>query len=102
MTMCINTVLIPLAASNTTIRREMEKTTNVALIQMEDKVNVLMQRTVDVCVAWVSKLLTGQKKTDFRPREDSNGATPIWQLLQTPVRSSHPTPRSVPNLAYTM
>ena len=85
MTMCIDTVLIPLASSNTTIRRDMEKSMNMALIQMEDKVNNLMQRTIDVCVAWVGKLLAGQKKADFRPREDSNGATPIWQLLQTPV-----------------
>ena len=85
MNMCINTVLVPLAASNAVVRREMDKTTNVALIQMEDKINGLMQRTIDVCVAWVAKLLAGQKKTDFRPREDSNGQTPIWQLLQTPV-----------------
>ena len=85
MTTCINTVLIPLAASNTLIRRDMEKTTNMAMAQMEDKVNALMQRTIDVSIAWVAKLLAGQKKTDFRPKED-NGAGPApWQLLQTPV-----------------
>ena len=100
MTMCINTVLIPLAASHTVVRREMDKTTNVALIQMEDKINVLMQRTIDVCVAWVAKLLAGQKKADFRPREDSNGATPIWQLLQTPVSAPWLHPLPLPHILF--
>ena len=84
----INTVLIPLAASNTTVRRDMEKNTNLALSQMEGKVNSLMQRTIDVTISWVSKLLAGQKKTDFRPKEESMGTGTVYlDLLQTPVSS---------------
>ena len=84
----IDTVLIPLAASNTVVRRDMEKNTSIAMAQMEDKVNSLMQRTIDVSIAWVSKLLAGQKKTDFRPKEDSTGTGGTY-LLQTPVSNLH-------------
>ena len=83
----INTVLIRLAASNTIVRRDMEKNTDIAMTQMEDKVNSLMQRTIDVSIAWISKLLAGQKKTDFRPKEDTAGTGGAYlELLQTPVR----------------
>ena len=79
-----STVLIPLASANISLRREMEKNTNLAMNRLEEKVNTLMQRTIDVALAWVSKVLTGQKKTDFRPRDDEGGA---WlEILQTPVR----------------
>ena len=88
MVMCINTVLIPLAASHVTVRRDMEKTTTQILSRMEDKVNGIMQRTIDVVLAWVSRLLAGQKKSDFRPRDDSlNGGGAWLELLQTPVRN---------------
>ena len=104
MAACIHTVLIPLAAANTTVRREMEKATNAALSRMEDKVNAILQRTIDVVLAWVAKLLAGQKKTDFRPKEDMiSGSGGSWlEQLQTPVGS--PTLFlnlfSLPNLSY--
>ena len=86
MLACINTVLIPLASSNTFIRRDMEKKTNSAMGQMEDKVNSLMQKTIDVTITWVGKLLAGQKKTDFRPKEDALTGGGSWlELLQTPT-----------------
>ena len=86
MLTCINTVLIPLGASNITIRREMEKTTNLAMNRMEDKVNTIMQRTIDVAITWVGRLLAAQKKSDFRPRDDAGGTS--WlEMLQTHVQS---------------
>lgn len=86
MATCINTVLIPLAAAHVTVRREMEKTTTLAMNGMEDKVNNLMQRTIDVVLSWVGKLLAGQKKTDFRPREDTlTAGNSYFEQLQTPV-----------------
>ena len=88
MLACINTVLIPLAASNTFIRKDMEKKTNVALGAMEDKVNQLMQKTIDVTITWVGKLLANQKKTDFRPKEDATGGGAWLELLQTPTCQS--------------
>ena len=91
MTNCINTVLIPLAAAHITVRREMEKTTTLAMNDMEDRVNMLMQRTIDVVLGWVSKLLAGQRKTDFRPREDTVTAGNSWlEQLQTPVSNLNP------------
>lgn len=89
MLACINTVLIPLAASNTFIRKDMEKKTNAALGQMEEKVNQLMQKTIDVTVTWVSKSLANQKKTDFRPKEDAATGGGAWlEMEQTPTCQS--------------
>ncbi|KAI4122357.1 MAG: hypothetical protein LQ347_006529 [Umbilicaria vellea] len=86
MITCINTVLIPLAASNVTVRRSMEHTTSYAVSRMEDKVNSIVQRTIDVALIWVGKLLSGQKKNDFRPRDDALGDGASWlEMLQTPT-----------------
>jgi hypothetical protein len=86
MITCIHTVLIPLASSNTTVRREMEKTTNLAINRMEEKTNNVIQRTIDVILNWVSKLLAGQKKSDFRPKDVAVEGGGVWlEMLQTPV-----------------
>ena len=87
MNTCIRSVLIPLASANVTLRREMEKTSIFAVDRMEDKVNSIMQRSIDVVIAWVAKLLARQKKDDFRPRDDALGSSGAWlEQLQTPVR----------------
>ena len=86
------TVLIPLSAANVTIRREMEKTATTAMDAMEEKVNAILQRTIDVVNTSVSKLLQNQKKTDYRPRDDTPGSTnntTAWlEQLQTPTCAS--------------
>lgn len=84
MSTCINTVLIPLAASSITVRRDMEKKTSIMMTRIEDKINAIEQRTVDVALSWVARTLSGQKKNDFRPREGTSDAA--WlEMLQTPV-----------------
>lgn len=83
MVMCINTVLIPLSAGSITIRREMEKKINLTTMRIEEKINTIEQKTVDATLTWISRLLPGQKKNDFRPREGDNAN---WlEKLQTPV-----------------
>lgn len=84
MNTCIRTVLIPLASANVTIRRDMEKTANLALDRMEEKVNTIMQRSIDVIITWITKLLARQNKSDFRPRDDALGGGGAWlEQLQT-------------------
>ncbi|KAL4923768.1 exocyst subunit SEC10 [Aspergillus undulatus] len=86
MVMCINTLLIPLAASSVTIRREMEKKTNLATVRIEEKINTIEQKVIDITLLWVSKVLSGQKKNDFRPKEGDSAA---WlEKLQTPTCAS--------------
>ncbi len=85
MRTCIGTVLIPLASANVTVRREMEKTSNLAMDRMEEKINAIMQRSIDVVITWVNKLLARQLKTDFRPRDDALGEGAWLEQLQTPV-----------------
>ncbi|KAF7173201.1 hypothetical protein CNMCM5623_005461 [Aspergillus felis] len=86
MVMCIQTLLIPLATPSITIRREMEKKTNTATLRIEDKINAIEQKVIDTALIWVSRLLSGQKKNDFRPKEGDNAA---WlEMLHTPTCAS--------------
>ncbi|PWY65285.1 exocyst complex component Sec10 [Aspergillus sclerotioniger CBS 115572] len=86
MVMCINTLLIPLAAGSITVRREMEKKTNLITMRVEEKINTLEQKVIDATLTWIGKLLSGQKKNDFRPKEGDNTA---WlERLQTPTCAS--------------
>lgn len=71
---CINTLLIPLASTSLTIRRDMEKHARIAITRMEDSINTIEQRTTDAVLNWTSRLLTNQSRTDFRPRDDSDAA----------------------------
>ncbi|KAI9798415.1 MAG: Exocyst complex component 5 [Piccolia ochrophora] len=85
----IHTVLIPLAASNLTVRRDMEKSTTLTINSMEEKTNTVMQRTIDVALTWVGKLLSNQKKSDFRPKDGVlEGGTGWLEMLQTPTCQS--------------
>ncbi|KAH7060914.1 exocyst complex component Sec10-like protein [Macrophomina phaseolina] len=68
--MSINTVLLPLASTSLIIRREIEKTTNTTISNLETKISNILQKTIDVVLSWTTKLLQGQKKQDFRPRDD--------------------------------
>ena len=79
----IHTVLIPLASSNLTIRREIEKTSNAFISRVEDKISNILQRTIDAVLAWVTRgILSKQQKTDFRPRDDAPLAL---EQLRTPT-----------------
>jgi exocyst complex component 5 len=81
----IQLLLLPLAASNLTIRRDLEKQTNAFVERMESKIDGILQKTIDIALAWTSRLLSQQRKTDFRPKDDAN-----LQLdrLQTPTCQS--------------
>ncbi len=81
MSRFISTVLIPLAESNTTVRRSMEAQAKMAIENTEKKTNAVMKSTMDVAVNYVTRTLTQQKKFDFRPK-DSDLET-IVDLLQT-------------------
>lgn len=84
MVMCVNAVLIPLATASITTRHDMEKRTSQTTTRIEEKINTIEQKTIDGTLAWVGRLLSGQRKNDFRPRESDNAA---WlEMLQTPVR----------------
>ncbi|KAK5131904.1 hypothetical protein LTR08_000492 [Meristemomyces frigidus] len=67
----IQMLLLPLAASNLTICRDLEKHTNSFVERMETKVDNVLQRTIDSTLAWSARLLSAQRKTDFRPRDDT-------------------------------
>lgn len=89
MSRFINTVLIRLAESNTVVRREMESKTRDSIRGIEDKTSSVIQRTIDVAMSWISRLLNNQKKPDFRPRDQDldpgRGQISYLEQLQTPT-----------------
>lgn len=66
----IGTVLIRLAESNATVRRNMEAQKRMGIGSIEQKTNSVIKSSVAVVSNWVSKSLGTQRKTDFRPRDD--------------------------------
>ncbi|KAK5712421.1 Exocyst complex component 5 [Elasticomyces elasticus] len=78
----VRMLLLPLAAGNLSVRRELEKFVQGFGERMEGKVDAVLNRTLDASLAWSGRILSQQKKTDFRPRDDGN-----LQLdrLQTPT-----------------
>lgn len=75
----ITTVLIRLAEANTTVRRSMEAQKKVTMDSIEKKANNVMRVSIDVIANWTSKLLSSQRKQDFRPRDGE------LESLQTPT-----------------
>ncbi|KAM0329856.1 hypothetical protein ACHAQA_004021 [Verticillium albo-atrum] len=65
----ITTVLIKLAESNTTVRRNMSAQTKTSIETIEKKTNSVIKSSIDVLANWVSRSLASQKKLDFRPRD---------------------------------
>lgn len=92
MTRFTNAVLIRLAQANTTVRRNMEGKTKEAIRRMEEKSSGVIQRTIDVILNWVTKLLASQKKADFRPRDNEldggRAGSGYLESLQTPACAS--------------
>ncbi|KAJ8603892.1 hypothetical protein MRB53_042027 [Persea americana] len=85
LTIGINrTVLLPLAASNVSISREMEKSLTGMITKAEERIGSALSRTIDVALNWVSKLMARQVRTDFRPRDDDLSSI---EQLQTPTCS---------------
>ena len=72
---CINTLLIPLAHSSLTSRREMEKSTRTAITRIEEQINNIEQSTVDAVLNWVARVLSNQNRLDFRPRADTEATS---------------------------
>jgi exocyst complex component 5 len=77
------TMLLPLTTSNITIRREIDKTTTATLSSLEAKISGILQRSIDASLSWVSRLLSNQRKTDFRPRDEDLAL--VIEALQTPT-----------------
>jgi hypothetical protein len=69
MSRFIDTVLIRLAESNTTVRRSMELQAKNGLESIELKTSNVIRSTLTVILNWVAKSLQGQKKMDFRPKD---------------------------------
>jgi hypothetical protein len=89
MSRFIDTVLIRLAESNTTVRRAMEAHTKSAIERIEARTNTIMRSTILVAQNWIAKILAGQKKLDFRPKDsDLDGGrsgSGYFEALATPT-----------------
>ncbi|KAI1828646.1 exocyst complex component protein [Xylaria intraflava] len=84
MSRFISTVLIRLAESNTTVRRNMESQSKLGIEAIEKKTNSVMKSTMDVIINWVAKSLAQQKKLDFLPKDELD----LVESLQTSTCTS--------------
>lgn len=80
----INSVMLPLTASNVTIHRDMKRTVAIFTSRLEDKIGTVRSHITEVGLNWVSKLLLRQNRADFRPRDDAIGL----EQLQTSTCAS--------------
>jgi len=83
MSRFINTVLIRLAESNTTVRRGMEIQTKAGVERIESKTNNIIRSTLTVVLNWITKLLANQKKMDFRPKDSDLDGGRYLEMLQS-------------------
>jgi exocyst complex component 5 len=88
MSRFINTVLIRLAESNTTVRRGMEMQAKAGVERIESKTNNIMRSTITVVLNWVTRVLSNQKKLDFRPKDSDLDGGRYLETLQTITCSS--------------
>ncbi|KAK6340654.1 Exocyst complex component 5 [Orbilia brochopaga] len=77
----IHTALVPLAQTSLTIRREMSLASHRFFSKVEDRINQIIQKTVDVVLNHTSNLLNKQPKRDYRPRDEDVSL----MMLQTPT-----------------
>lgn len=82
----VDTVLIPLAGPNISVRREMLQRQVNNTGRINGKINALIQRTINSILAWFTTIASRQQKRDFKPREeDINLATMQTQTNQQAV-----------------
>ncbi|CZT24812.1 related to exocyst complex 100 kDa component [Ramularia collo-cygni] len=64
-------LLLPLAATNRSLHRDLTKQSESFVERMESKIDGILQKTLDAALLWTAKLLATQKKTDFRPKDET-------------------------------
>lgn len=65
-----STALLPLSGTNAAIRREMITSNSHSVVRMEGKISSLIQKAIDNIIAYLTFLLTKQKKNDYKPKDD--------------------------------
>ncbi|WVO14134.1 hypothetical protein L204_101765 [Cryptococcus depauperatus] len=66
----VSTALFPLARGNMGLRREMANLNLQESSRIEGKINSVVQKAIDIIIAFLSHLLTKQKKNDYKPKND--------------------------------
>ncbi|KAL7748429.1 Exocyst complex component 5 [Sorochytrium milnesiophthora] len=67
--------ILPMVASSPMYHRELVANKNAVLSRLESRINILVTRIIDgtstPTIMYLSSILAKQKKTDFKPKEDS-------------------------------
>ncbi|KAI9478733.1 MAG: exocyst complex component Sec10-like protein [Benjaminiella poitrasii] len=80
------TAMLPLVISNPSTHRDILFSKNNFISSLEKKINIVLQKSIDGIIYWLSELLSRQKKNDFRPRDEevtmmSMGTQPCVQSV---------------------
>ncbi|QSL64679.1 hypothetical protein MERGE_001981 [Pneumocystis wakefieldiae] len=65
-----NIIILPIVSFSLTLKRDVIVFTNNNILKIENKMDLIIQKSVDVILNWVNLLLSKQKKNDFKPRDD--------------------------------
>ncbi|CAH7688197.1 exocyst complex component Sec10-like protein [Phakopsora pachyrhizi] len=66
----LNNVIMPLSSSSVTVRRELSIYNHNILVRIEDKINTIVQKALELTITWLGSCLNKQKKLDFKPKND--------------------------------
>ncbi|EMR11691.1 hypothetical protein PNEG_00127 [Pneumocystis murina B123] len=65
-----NIIILPIVSFSLTLKRDVIISTNSNILKIENKIDLIIQKSVDVILNWINVLLSKQKKNDFKPRDD--------------------------------
>ncbi|KTW29304.1 hypothetical protein T552_01259 [Pneumocystis carinii B80] len=65
-----NIVILPLVSFSLTLKRDVIVSINSNILKIENKIDLIIQKCVDVILNWINVLLNKQKKNDFKPRDN--------------------------------
>ncbi|KTW26572.1 exocyst subunit SEC10 [Pneumocystis jirovecii RU7] len=66
----LNTIVLPVVSFSLTLRRDILISANNSISEVENKINLIIEKSVEIILNWVSVLLGKQKKNDFKPKDD--------------------------------
>ncbi|KAG4304911.1 hypothetical protein PORY_001586 [Pneumocystis oryctolagi] len=66
----LNTIVLPVVSFSLTLRRDILISANNSISDVENKINLIIEKSIDIIINWISVLLSKQKKNDFKPKDN--------------------------------
>ncbi|KAG5439852.1 hypothetical protein PCANB_000134 [Pneumocystis canis] len=67
-----NAIILPVVSFSLTLRRDVLISINNNISKIENKISLIIEKSLDMILNWISVLLSKQKKNDFKPKDDDH------------------------------